>query len=106
MSRTAEGTLTKTRAEPKTQPKTQTPPLYKVLLLNDDYTTWDFVVFVLMRFFRKSEAEADRLTLEVHQKGVALAGVYVYEVAETKANQVNRAARQEGHPFRATLEPE
>ena len=100
MSRGSSDTLTKTRTV------TKTPPQYKVLPLNDDYTTWDFVMFVLMRFFGKSESEADRLTLEVHQKGVVLAGVYAFEIAETKANQVVRAARQEGHPFRATVEPE
>ncbi len=102
MSKTAGDTLTKTR----TQPQTKTPPQYKVLLLNDDYTTWEFVVYVLTRFFAKSEAEANRLTLEVHQKGVVLAGVYTFEIAETKAQQVVRAAQQEGHPFRATVEPE
>lgn len=96
------GTLTRTR----TTTSTDKPPMFKVLLLNDDYTTWDFVVFVLMRYFGKSEEEAHRGTLEVHQKGVTLAGVYSHEVAETKANQVIRSARQEGHPFRATVEPE
>ena len=90
----------------KTKPKVKTPQQYKVLLLNDDYTTWDFVVFVLMRFFSKSEAEANQLTLDVHQKGVVLAGVYTFEIAETKAGQVIRAAREEGYPFRATVEPE
>jgi len=102
MSDTAGGTITKTR----TKDKTATPPLYKVLLLNDDYTTWDFVVYVLMRFFSKTEEEANQGTLEVHQKGVYLAGVYEFELAETKANQVIRSARQEGHPFRATVEKE
>lgn len=101
MSRSTD-TLTKTRSKTKTK----TPPQYKVLLLNDDYTTWDFVVFVLMQFFGKTELEADRGTLEVHQKGVTLAGVYPFEIAETKAAQVIRAARKEGHPFRATVEPE
>ena len=100
MSDPTGGTLTKTKT------KTAKPSLYKVLLLNDDYTTWDFVVFVLMRFFGKSEEEANQGTLEVHQKGVYLAGVYEYEIAETKANQVIRSARKEGHPFRATVEPE
>lgn len=102
MSRTSGATTTKTRTE--TTPAT--PPLFKVLLLNDDYTTWDFVVYVLMRFFGKSEEEAHRQTLEVHQQGLTLAGVYTHEIAETKAAQVIRAARQEGHPFRATIEPE
>ncbi len=96
------GTLTKTRSKTKTAK----PPLFKVILLNDDYTTWDFVVYVLMRFFNKTEEEANQGTLEVHQKGVYLAGVYEHEIAETKANQVIRSARKEGHPFRATVEPE
>jgi ATP-dependent Clp protease adaptor protein ClpS len=102
MSEPLGGTITKTRQESKTTK----PPMFKVLLLNDDYTTWDFVVFVLMRFFGKTEEEANRGTLEVHQKGSTLAGVYTFEIAETKANQVIRTARQEGHPFRATVEPE
>jgi ATP-dependent Clp protease adaptor protein ClpS len=102
MSESKGGTLTK----PKPTTKTAKPPLFKVILLNDDYTTWDFVVFVLMRYFGKSEAEAHRGTLEVHQKGVTLAGVYEYELAETKAKQVITSARKEGHPFRATVEPE
>lgn len=97
---------TETLSKTETAPRTKTPPRYKVLLLNDDYTTWDFVVFVLMRFFRKSAEEANRITQDVHQKGVGLAGVYPFELAETKATQVIRAARQEGHPFRATVEPE
>ncbi|MEZ4631320.1 MAG: ATP-dependent Clp protease adaptor ClpS [Deinococcales bacterium] len=93
-------TLTKSAA------KTAKPPLFKVLLLNDDYTTWDFVIYVLMRFFNKTEDEADQITRDVHQKGAGLAGIYSFEIAETKANQVIRAAKQEGHPFRATVEPE
>ena len=95
-----------TITKPRSKTRTAKVPLYKVLLLNDDYTTWDFVVFVLMRYFGKSEDEANRQTLEVHQKGVTLGGVYKYEVAETKANQVIRSARKEGYPFRATVEPE
>ena len=102
MSETAGNTLTKTRAKPQTK----TPPLYKVILLNDDYTTWEFVVFVLMRFFGKNLEEANQQTLEVHQRGTTLGGVYPFEVAETKAAQVVRSARKEGYPFRATVEPE
>ncbi|MDX2007012.1 MAG: ATP-dependent Clp protease adaptor ClpS [Meiothermus sp.] len=90
----------------RTNTRIQKAPMYKVLLLNDDYTTWDFVVFVLMRFFGKSEAEAHQGTLEVHQKGIYVAGIYTFEIAETKANQVIRAAQEEGHPFQATVEPE
>ena len=85
---------------------TSEPPLYKVLLLNDDYTTWDFVVYVCMRFFDKNAAEANQITIDVHTKGAGLAGVYSYEIAETKASQVIRSARENGHPFRATVEPE
>lgn len=102
MSQSSSGTISKT----KSSTKTAKAPLYKVFLLNDDYTTWDFVVFVLMRYFGKTEEEANRGTLEVHQKGLTLAGVYEYEIAETKARQVIHSARKEGHPFRATVEPE
>jgi len=95
---------TKTRTESK--PVTRTPPLYKVLLLNDDYTPMDFVVEVLMRFFRKSELEATRIMLQVHHAGVGVAGVYPFEIAETKVNQVMAAASAEGHPLQCTMEPE
>lgn len=95
-----------TDTKTKTKTKTTKPPMYKVLLLNDDYTTWDFVVFVLVRFFGKSEAEANKLTLDVHQKGIVLAGVYEHEIAETKANQVITSAQKAGHPFRAVVEKE
>lgn len=85
---------------------TRTPPRYKVLLLNDDYTPVDFVVFVLLRYFRKSEAEAYQVMQEAHIKGVSVAGVYVFEVAETKVAQVIDAAKGEGYPLRLRLEPE
>lgn len=93
---------TKTR----TQSTTKTPPMYKVLLLNDDYTPMDFVVDVLMQFFRKSEMEAVQIMLNVHQAGVGVAGVYSFEVAETKVHQVLDAAQSEGYPLQCTLEPE
>ncbi|RDI96748.1 ATP-dependent Clp protease adapter ClpS [Meiothermus sp. QL-1] len=80
--------------------------MYKVLLLNDDYTPMDFVVEVLMRYFRKSEPEAVRIMLQVHHAGVGVAGVYPFEIAETKVQQVVQAARREGHPLQCTLEPE
>ncbi|MCX7602044.1 MAG: ATP-dependent Clp protease adapter ClpS [Meiothermus sp.] len=95
---------TKTRSQSK--PATRTPAMYKVLLLNDDYTPMDFVVFVLMRFFKKSELEATRIMLQVHHAGVGIAGVYPFEIAETKANQVMELARAEGHPLQCTIEPE
>jgi len=77
-----------------------------VLLLNDDYTPMDFVVEVLMRFFRKSELEAIRIMLQVHHEGVGVCGVYPFEIAETKVNQVMQAAAEEGHPLQCIMEPE
>lgn len=88
----------------KTRPKTQKPSLYKVLLLNDDYTPMDFVIYILERFFAKGRDEATRIMLHVHQKGVGICGVYTYEVAETKVAQVMNFARQHQHPLQCTLE--
>ena len=93
-------TLTRTRAQ------TKTPPRYKVLLLNDDYTPMDFVVLVLMGYFHKSETEAYQTMLTAHQKGVCVAGVYVFEVAETKVAQVEKVAAEAGYPLKCALEPE
>jgi ATP-dependent Clp protease adaptor protein ClpS len=90
----------------KTKPKTQKPSLYKVLLLNDDFTTREFVVYVLESVFNKSSDEAMRIMLHVHQKGVGVCGVYTFEVAETKMMQVLDLAKQEGHPLQCTIEKE
>ena len=90
----------------KTQQRTKTPPQYKVLLLNDDYTPMDFVLYVLERFFNKSQVEAQQVMLEAHQKGVSIAGVYAFEIAETKVAQVLDTAKTEGYPLRVRLEPE
>jgi ATP-dependent Clp protease adaptor protein ClpS len=90
----------------KTEPKTKRPSLYKVLLLNDDYTPMDFVVYVLERFFNKQSEEANRIMMHVHQKGVGICGVYTYEVAETKVAQVTNFARQHQHPLQCTMEKE
>jgi ATP-dependent Clp protease adaptor protein ClpS len=90
----------------KTRPKTQRPSLYKVLLLNDDYTPMEFVVHVLERFFGKSREDATRIMLHVHQKGVGVCGVYTFEVAETKVAQVIEFARQNQHPLQCTMEKE
>lgn len=86
--------------------KLQKPPLYKVLLHNDDFTTMDFVVFILVQVFHKPEAEALQIMLAVHQQGVGVAGVYTYEVAETKVNQVHNLAKSHEYPLLCTLEEE
>jgi ATP-dependent Clp protease adaptor protein ClpS len=90
----------------KTRPKTQKPALYKVLLLNDDFTPMEFVVHVLELFFNKSGEDAYTIMLHVHQKGVGVCGVYTFEVAETKVTQVMDYAKQNGHPLQCTLEKE
>ena len=92
------GLATRTRAKPKK------PRQYKVLMLNDDYTPMEFVVMVLKRFFRMDLEQATRVMLHVHQKGVGVCGVYPYEVAETKVNQVMDCARENQHPLQCTLE--
>jgi ATP-dependent Clp protease adaptor protein ClpS len=86
--------------------KVEEPPLYKVLLHNDDYTTMDFVVGVLESVFLKSAAEAYRLMMQVHTQGRALCGMYTHEVAETKVETVHELAREAGFPLRASLEEE
>lgn len=90
----------------KTRTRTEKPSLYKVLLLNDDYTPMNFVVHVLERFFNKSKEEATRIMLLVHHKGVGLCGVYTFEVAETKVAQVIEFSRQNEHPLQCTMEKE
>lgn len=88
----------------KTVPKTKKPPMYKVLMLNDDYTPMEFVVYVLERFFRKNREEATQIMLHIHRRGVGICGVFTYEVAETKVNQVVDFARQNQHPLQCTME--
>lgn len=83
---------------------TSYPKKYKVFLLNDDYTSMDFVVDILMTIFRKTYTEANAIMLEVHQKGLGLCGVYLYEIAETKVNQVANLARESGFPLKAIME--
>ncbi|HEX7007018.1 MAG TPA: ATP-dependent Clp protease adapter ClpS [Alphaproteobacteria bacterium] len=90
----------------KTRTRTKKPSMYKVLMLNDDYTPMEFVVHVLERFFGKNREEATRIMLHVHQRGVGICGVYTYEVAETKVNQVMDFARRHQHPLQCTLEKE
>jgi ATP-dependent Clp protease adaptor protein ClpS len=88
----------------KAKPKTKKPSMYKVLMLNDDYTPMEFVVHILERFFGKNRQEATRIMLHVHRRGVGVCGVYTYEVAETKVTQVMDFARQHQHPLQCTLE--
>ncbi|MEM8871853.1 MAG: ATP-dependent Clp protease adapter ClpS [Pseudomonadota bacterium] len=90
----------------KTKPKTQKPPLYKVMLLNDDYTPMEFVVHVLERFFGITHQQAVDIMLTVHKKGVAVVGVFSFEVAETKVTQVMDYARRNQHPLQCTMEKE
>ncbi len=89
-----------------TKPKTRRPPLYKVLLLNDDYTPMEFVVLVLERFFGMTHAQAFEIMLTVHKKGVAVVGVFSHEIAETKVAQVMDFARKHQHPLQCTMEKE
>jgi ATP-dependent Clp protease adaptor protein ClpS len=96
--RTGALTLTRTR--------TKKPSMYKVLMLNDDYTPMEFVVDVLQHIFQKNREEATEIMLHVHQKGVGVCGVYTYEVAETKVTQTVDYARKNQHPLQCTLEKE
>ena len=90
----------------KTKPKTEKPPLYKVLLLNDDYTPMEFVTHILQRFFGIQEDLAQQIMLTVHMKGIAVVGVFSHEVAETKVTQVMDYARRHQHPLQCTMEKE
>ena len=88
----------------KTKPQTKKPSLYRVLILNDDYTPMEFVVHILERFFSKSREEAVEIMLHIHKHGVGMCGVFTYEVAETKVTQVIDFARQHQHPLQCTME--
>lgn len=90
----------------RTRPKTKKPALYRVLLLNDDYTPMEFVVHVLERYFAKSREAATEIMLHVHHRGVGVCGVYTFEVAETKVAQVIDFARRHQHPLQCTMEKE
>ena len=100
----SEGVVTRTRDE--TKKRTKPPRMWRVLLHNDDYTTRDFVVEVLKNVFHKSQVEAETIMLNVHHKGVGVAGVYTRDIAQTKALTVEHLARNNGFPLRLSLEPE
>lgn len=90
----------------KTKPKTKKPPMYKVLLLNDDYTPMEFVVHVLERFFAINHQTSIEIMMTVHKKGAAVVGVFSQEIAETKVTQVMNLARKNEHPLQCTMEKE
>ena len=90
----------------KERQQTKKPPLYKVLMLNDDYTTMDFVIYVLESVFQKSSVEATQIMLHVHKKGVGLAGVYTREIAETKITTVHDLANKKQFPLKCRMEKE
>jgi len=90
----------------RTRVLTRKPSMYRVLILNDDYTPMEFVVLILERYFNKSREQATRIMLHVHQKGVGVCGVYRYQVAETKIAQVMDLARRNEHPLQCTMEKE
>jgi len=91
-------------AESITREELTEPPMYRVLLHNDDFTTMDFVVQILMLVFGKNSDEATRIMLNVHRKGIGLCGVYTYEVAETKVDTVHALAREHQYPLKCTME--
>ncbi len=88
----------------RTRTRVKKPSMYKVILLNDDYTPMDFVILVLQKFFHKGHQEAVEIMLQVHRKGAGICGVYTYEVAETKVSQVMAFSRQHEHPLQCTME--
>lgn len=88
---------------PKT--KVQQPRMYKVIMHNDDYTTMDFVVHVLKRFFKKNDTESHSIMLKIHNDGQAICGIFTFEIAESKVMKVNRYAREKGHPLKTSTEP-
>jgi len=90
----------------ETRPRTKRPPMYKVMLLNDDFTPMEFVIQVLERFFSMSHSQAFEIMLNVHKKGLAVVGVFSYEIAETKVAQVMQLAREHQHPLQCTMEKE
>ena len=90
----------------QTKPKTKKPPMYKVLLLNDDFTPMEFVVHILERFFNIDHQQAVSIMLAIHQKGLAVVGIYPHEIAETKVTQVMAFARANQHPLQCTMEKE
>ena len=103
---TGPDTRESTRTLPRAEERLQTPRMWRVLLHNDDYTTQEFVVHVLVKFFHKGVTEATQIMLHVHHKGFGIVGVFTRDVAESKAEQVMAYATENGHPLKCTAEPE
>lgn len=97
-------TLEKTNEKTKSAPHTQTPPMYRVLLMNDDFTPMDFVIHILQKFFNKQAEEATKIMLEVHHKGAGICGTFSHEIAETKVHLVNTYSKQNRFPLKCTME--
>ena len=97
---------TEQQTDTETRDETKEPPMYRVLLHNDDYTTMEFVVEVLIYVFNKSPESAATIMMNVHRKGVGICGLYTYEVAETKVDTVHNLARESGFPLRCSMEQE
>jgi len=100
------GGSTVTDRRTKSETRTKRPPLYKVILLNDDYTPMEFVVDLLKTVFHKSQAEATRIMLHVHQNGMGIAGVYPFEIAETRVKTVEELSKQYQYPLKCVMEKE
>ena len=99
-------TAVQERTSEKTSEKIKHPSMYRVILLNDDFTPMDFVVHVLKKFFKKTDPEANEIMLKVHNQGKGIAGVYPYEIAEMKVEQVNLYSKRHRHPLKTVLEEE
>ncbi len=104
MGKSETNTGHKTKARDKAKAQIATPPLFRVLMHNDDYTTMEFVVAVLRDVFHKPEAEAEQIMLTIHFQGIGYCGTFPYSIAETKADQARMMARKSGFPLRCTLE--
>ncbi len=100
------GNEVKEKTTSKSREQIKEPSMYKVLLLNDDYTTMEFVIDILVYVFKKSLEDATNIMLQVHREGIGLCGVYTYEIAETKVTTVQDAARENGFPLQCTMEKE
>ncbi len=102
---TRHGNESDTHVITRVKPRTRKPAMYKVLLLNDDYTPMEFVIHVLENFFNKNHEDAYTIMMHVHMKGIGVCGVFTFEVAETKVAQVMDYAKQNNHPLQCTMEP-